>query len=158
MHILCKFGPVSRNTFWVIALQPPNCENSESKMAKWPWKCRSRSPIIKSGLKTFLIHIMYEFGWNPGNGFWVIALHRGRRTDRQTDRRTDGQTDGCSRRQYPYGPKRRGVIMLHSKISHAISQLKRNTRMSLTWGPHWQPWQGSCDIDIWVKSVGSGVL
>ena len=32
--------------FWVIMLQPPIYENSKSKMAKWPWKCRSWSPII----------------------------------------------------------------------------------------------------------------
>ena len=97
IHILCKFGQIPSNTFWLIARTSQNWQNSKFSRAEWPWRCRSRSPIINRCRKLGRINMHTKFGNIPSNGFWLNA-----RTS-QIYRRTDGQTQATT---IPLRPER----------------------------------------------------
>ena len=73
IHILCKFGEIPCNTFWLMVRTSPKCSNFECFKAKWPWRWRSRSPIINRLLKLGRIHMQTKFEVIPSNGFWLIV-------------------------------------------------------------------------------------
>ena len=73
IHILCKIGPIPINSFWLIARTSQNWQNSKFSRAEWPWRCRSRSPIINRCRKLGRINMHTKFGNIPSNGFWLNA-------------------------------------------------------------------------------------
>ena len=73
IHILCKFGKIPSKTFWLMVRTSPKWPNFERFKAKWPWRWRSRSPIINRLLKLYRIHMQTKFGVIPSDGFWLIV-------------------------------------------------------------------------------------
>ena len=103
MHILCKFREIPSKTSWLIFRTSPKCPNFECFKAKWPWRWRSRSPIINRLLKVIKIHHVCKFGELPSIRFRVIV--RKCSGYGRTDGRTDGQTQATTIPLQPERPR-----------------------------------------------------
>ena len=73
IHILRKFGEIPCNTFWLMVRTRPKWPDFKCFQTKWPWRCRSRSPIINRCQKLSRIHMQTKFGDIPSNVFWLNA-------------------------------------------------------------------------------------
>jgi hypothetical protein len=79
IHIWCKFGGSAKNLWKVMLLTRPKWSILEIYVPKWPWRCRSRSPISERKQAPGEIHIWCKFGVSVINLRKVMLLTVSRR-------------------------------------------------------------------------------